>query len=70
MPMTDPDLVDRLHLIRDEYLEVPALSLTAVGAQKLWGLDTSALDVVLATLVNVGVLTRTARGTYVRADRG
>jgi hypothetical protein len=57
-------------LIRAEYLEIPGLSLTKPQVQRLWGLDPVTSEAVLAALVDVKFLRRTAKDAYVRADVG
>lgn len=53
--------------IRGEYLEMPGLSLTAVEAQRLWGLDGEACGPLLASLLQSGFLRLNTHGEYVRA---
>ena len=55
-------------LVRNEYCEMPGLSLTRDQAARLWCLTTALADAVLAHLVREGFLRATDRGTYVRAD--
>jgi hypothetical protein len=57
-----------LRRIESEYREMPALSLTAPQAQRLWGLDSTTCSFVLTTLIERGVLKQTAHGTYVRVE--
>lgn len=54
--------------IRGEYLEMPGLSLTAVQAQRLWGLDGDACGLLLEALLQSGFLRRTTQGEYVRTS--
>jgi hypothetical protein len=54
--------------IRGEYLEMPGLSLTAVQAQRLWGLDGEACGLLLESLLQSGFLRRNPQGVYVRAS--
>jgi len=63
-------IIDWLQLIRAEYLEMPGLSLTNRQVQRLWNLDAITTETVLAALVDVKFLRRTAQGAYVRADAG
>jgi len=63
---TTAALHELLHRVEGEYRELPALSLTAPQAQRLWGLDSTTCSFVLMTLIERGVLRRTASGTYVR----
>jgi hypothetical protein len=59
---------EALREIRDEYLEMPGLSLTVVQAQRFWSLDHETCTGLLDALVTGGFLTRTANGSYVLAD--
>ncbi len=65
-PRTTAGLHELLQRVEGEYRELPALSLTAPQAQRLWGLDRTTCSLVLMTLIERGVLRRTAVGTYVR----
>jgi len=56
--------------IRMEYVEMPGLQLTGVQARRLWNLDQSTCEDILATLVAEEFLMRTARGTYLRRGGG
>ena len=55
------DLVRR---IRGEYLEMPGLRVTARQAQRLFGLDATTCDEVLAGLLQSGFLSRTVDGMF------
>ena len=59
-------LHDLLRRIEGEYREMPGMSVTTAQAQRLWALDSTTCKVVLAALVERGVLRRTPRGTYVK----
>lgn len=59
-------LHDLLRRIESEYREMPGMCVTAAQAQRLWGLDATTCNFVLATLIERRVLRRTARGTYVK----
>ena len=65
-PPTTAALHELLQRIESEYREMPALSVTAPQAQRLWGLDSTTCLFVLMTLIQRGILKRTASGTYVR----
>lgn len=54
--------------VRGEYLDMPGLSLTERQAQRLWGLEPTACEALLASLLQAGFLRRTHEGGYVRAD--
>jgi hypothetical protein len=65
-PQTTAALHELLQRIEGEYREMPGLSVTALQAERLWGLDTTTCGFVLMTLVERRVLKRTASGRYVR----
>ena len=65
-PPTTAALHELLQRIEGEYRELPALSVTAPQAERLWGLDSTTCSFVLMTLIQRGILRRTASGTYVR----
>jgi len=52
--------------VRAEYLEMPGLRLTARQAARMWGLDIAETERVLGQLVEGGLLTRDAAGSYRR----
>ena len=52
--------------IRSEYREMPGLRLTLAQAARLWGMDLSTCERVLASLIERRVLKRALNGTYVR----
>jgi hypothetical protein len=63
----DPRLLMR---IRMEYLEMPGLRLTGRQASRLWNLDQTSCEEILATLVRELFLSRTSDGAYLRRDTG
>ena len=65
-PRTTAALHELLQRIEGEYREMPGLSVTARQAERLWGLDSTTCGFVLMTLIQRGILRRTASGTYVR----
>lgn len=65
-PQTTAALHELLQRIEGEYREMPGLSVTALQAERLWGLDSTTCGFVLMTLMQRGVLRRTPNGTYVR----
>ena len=65
-PQTTAALHELLQRIESEYREMPALSVTARQAERLWGLDSMTCGFVLMTLIQRGLLKRTASGTFVR----
>jgi hypothetical protein len=68
MSTAETHIGDWLQLIRAEYLEIPGLCLTKPQVQRLWGLDAVTAEALLAALVDVNFLRRTAKDAYVRAD--
>ena len=65
-PLTTAVLHELLQRIESDYREIPALSVTEPQAQRLWGLNRTMCSFVLMTLIQRGILKRTASGTYVR----
>jgi hypothetical protein len=63
----DPRLLMR---IRMEYIEMPGLRLTSRQASRLWNLDHTSCEEILATLVEELFLSRTSDGAYLRRDSG
>jgi hypothetical protein len=68
--MSDPSVDRTLQRVRSEFLEMPGLKLTAVQAQKLWGLDSGHCGALLERLVALNFLLRTCDGAFVRVDQG
>ncbi len=64
-PAADDALLRR---IRAEFREMPGLCLTVPQARRLWALQDSACEAVLARLLHDGFLRFTADGSFVRAD--
>ena len=58
---------ETLTRIQCEFRELPGLQLTVTQAQRLWDLDRSLCDALLAALVDVRFLSRTPDGMFVRA---
>jgi len=68
--MSDPSVDRTLQRVRSEFLEMPGLKLTAVQAQKLWGLESGHCGALLERLVALNFLLRTRDGAFVRVDQG
>jgi hypothetical protein len=68
MNAAQTSIVDFIHLVRAEYLEMPGLHLTRSQVRRLWSLDELTCDALLDALVRVGFLQRTRGGAYVRTD--
>jgi hypothetical protein len=58
---------ETLASIQSEFRELPGLQLTVAQVQRLWDLDRSVCDALLAALVDVRFLARTPDGMFVRA---
>jgi hypothetical protein len=54
--------------VRNEYLEMPGLSLTLGQAQRMWQLRRTDCETLLGALVDSGFLARTPSGAFVRAS--
>jgi hypothetical protein len=54
--------------VRNEYLEMPGLSLTLGQAQRMWQLRRADCENLLSTLVDSGFLACTSAGAFVRAS--
>jgi hypothetical protein len=61
----DPDVLTRVRL---EYMEMPDLRLTSRQASRLWNLDQTACNAVLAKLIRDRFLWQTGDGAYVIAS--
>ncbi len=60
--------IDLLRRIRGEYLEMPGMRLTALQAQRLFGLSAATCDLVLGALLDTGFLTRAPNGMFTMTD--
>jgi hypothetical protein len=61
---------DLAHRIKNEYLEMPGLSLTLTQAGRLWQRPLAECESLLSALIDAGFLIRTPRGAFVRAGSG
>ena len=68
MKDTSRRVQDLAQRIRGEFLEMPGLRLTVQQARRLWRLDDTVCDAVLAALVDAHFLVKTSDGTFVRQD--
>jgi len=57
-----------IKVIRDEYVEMPGLSLTEAQVERLWNLTSDIAETLLQELQRAHFLRLTQKGTYVRAD--
>jgi hypothetical protein len=62
-PFTFDDLLER---VRAEFIEQPGLRLTEAQAARLWSLDQSTCNQLLATLTDGAFLRRGVDGRYLR----
>lgn len=65
MRMT-PAIREAILRVEGEYRDMPGLSLTLPQAARLWGIDRSTCERVLANLIDRRVLKRALNGSYVR----
>lgn len=63
---TMPAIREAILRVEGEYREMPGLSLTVPQAARLWGMDRSTCELVLASLIERRVLKRAWNGAYVR----
>lgn len=63
---TMPAIREAILRVEGEYREMPGLSVTLPQAARLWALDQSTCERVLATLIERRILKRALNGTYVR----
>ena len=61
-------IADIVYRVRAEFLEMPRLKLTRRQAARLWALEDTICDTVLAALVNERFLACTHGAQFVRAD--
>ena len=66
--MAAPPVHDAVRAIRDEYLDLPGLSLTLEQMQRLFRLDALTCESVTAALVDLRFLARNSQGRYLRLD--
>jgi len=59
---------DIVRRVQGEFLAMPGLRLTEPQARRLWALEPSLCNAVLAELVENGFLLRTRDGAFVRVD--
>jgi|SRR5690349_17234865 hypothetical protein len=57
-----------LRRVKGEFLEMPGLRLTAPQARRLWGLDATRCDALLAALVDAKFLFQTGDGAFMRVE--
>ena len=64
----DETFAAALRRARAEFLEMPGLRLTLAQAQRLWALDRTLCDAVLAALVETRFLVQSGKASFIRAD--
>jgi hypothetical protein len=57
-----------LRRAKAEFLEMPGLRLTLAQAQRLWALDRTLCNAVLAALVETRFLVQSGKASFIRAD--
>ena len=63
-------VADCTELVRSEYAEMPGLKLTEQQIQRLWNLDDTLCDAVIASLVAARFIKPTRGDAYIRFDGG
>ena len=61
-------LDDLLRRVQAEFLEMPGLRLTRAQARRLWALDDTLCEAVLAALVDARFLVESRNASFVRAS--
>jgi len=69
MMIDETDVLSLVTRIECEYREMPGLQLTAQQMRRMWRLDGTTCEVVIAVLVAQGIVVKTHRNAYARADR-
>ena len=64
----DETFAAALRRAKAEFLEMPGLRLTLAQAQRLWALDRTLCDAVLAALVEARFLVQSRNASFIRAD--
>jgi len=65
----ETDVISLVARIESEYREMPGLQLTERQMQRMWCLDGATCEVVITVLVEHGIVVKTHRNVYARADR-
>ena len=61
-------LDDLLRRVQAEFLEMPGLRLTRAQARRLWALDDTLCEAVLAALVDARFLVESGNASFIRAS--
>jgi hypothetical protein len=67
--LDETDVITLVARIECEYREMPGLQLTEAQMQRMWRLDGATCQVVITVLVTQGIVVKTSRNAYARADR-
>ncbi len=67
--LDETDVLSLVARIKCEYREMPGLQLTERQMQRMWRLDGATCQVVITVLVTHGIVVKTPRNAYARADR-
>jgi hypothetical protein len=67
--LDETDVITLVARIECEYREMPGLQLTEAQMQRMWRLDGATCQVVSTVLVTQGIVVKTSRNAYARADR-
>jgi len=65
---TDETFTAAVRRAKAEFLEMPGLRLTPAQAQRLWALDRTLCDAVLAALVDAHFLVQSGQASFIRAE--
>jgi len=65
----EADILSLVTRIECEFREMPGLQLTERQMQRMWCLDGATCHVVITVLVAHGIVVKTQRNAYARADR-
>jgi len=67
--LDEADVITLVARIECEYREMPGLQLTAAQMQRMWRRDGATCQIVITVLVTQGIVVKTSRNAYARADR-
>jgi hypothetical protein len=68
MSAEKPVLDELLRRVQAEFLEMPGLRVTRAQARRLWALDDSVCEAVLAALVDARFLVESRNASFMRAS--
>ena len=67
--LEETDVLSLVARIECEYREMPGLQLTEAQMQRMWRLDGDMCQIVITVLVRQGIVVKTSRNAYARAER-